>query len=210
MRRLFLFVSVVLVVLGCSPALWAYTLTFDDIPVGQDLSYYSEQYGVMWFSGFQVVDQSQFSWSQAHSGTKVLVWTNTNPLWAVGWEFGADPADFPDTSFPPYNVQSVGAYFSTDMGQVLTFAGYSNSGTAVASAIIGSSKESWQDHYVEIVSQAGDIAFVDIIGVSSVDARLRFSLDDLTVVPVPEPSSLATFGALSLCAAGGLLVKRRR
>jgi len=209
MRQVVWFASIVMALLYCPASAWAYTLTFDDIPAGQDISYYTAEYGVIWASGFEVVDESQFSWSQAHSGTNVLIWNCSHPSWAAGFEFGADPADYPDCSIPPYNVYSVGAYFSTDMGQVLALVGYRKGGSVAATATVGSELESWQDRYVEIFSASGDIAFVHISGVSSPDARYRFCLDHLTVVPVPEPSAL-------LALAGGLgvlglpFIRRRR
>jgi hypothetical protein len=201
MKRLVLLLSTVLAASCCT--LWAYTLTFDDIPQGQGLGYYTSQYGIGWYSGFHVVDQSQNSWSQAHSGTNVLIWNG--PLSrATGWYFGGDL-----TTFPNYTVRSVGAYFSTDMGQVLTIFGVRLDGSSV-SATIGATGESWHDRYVEVSSAAGDIVGVGIGGISSSDARYRFSMDDLTIEPVPEPSSLA---ALALATSGvglGLFRRRRR
>ncbi len=63
-------------------------------------------------------------------------------------------------------------------------------GNVVASVDIGSPGESWNNVYAEINSPEGSIRGVSFDGVSSPDALLHFAADDMTIVPVPEPSSL--------------------
>ena len=178
-----------------------YTVTFDDIPPGADLSHYDEEYGLSLVPGWEVAE---------HSETNVLVWRG-NPNFGAGFGFGHDPTDYPETTYLPYTVRLVGAHFSTEPGVLLEMIGYSRGAMpmAIASASIGSPTESWTDRYVEIFSETGDIAYVYISGVNSQEDRYHFSIDDLTISLVPEPSSLLALGG-GLGAVGGLALRKRR
>lgn len=200
-----LMIVCIMIVVLCCPAAHAYlppptspyTMTFDDIPPGNDLSYYDEQYGLWLIPGWEVVELS---------GTNVLTWCG-NPAFGAGFGFGSDPVDYPETTFLPYTVQAVGAYFSTEPGVVLKMIGYTRGSTpsVVASVEIGSTEGSWSG-YAEIHSEIANIDYVVVSGVNSQDDRYHFYLDDLTINPVPEPASLAAV-ALGL---GGLLLRRRK
>jgi len=214
MKTLAIMIAVA-VLLGCSQAeaylpapTSPYTVTFDDIPPGGDLSYYESEHGLALWGGWYVVDHMGSGWGQPRSGLNVLMW-DWNPSWAAGFSFGLDPTDYPDSSFLPYNVRSVSAYFSTEPGIVLRMTGYAKDGNEVASALIGATGESWTNRYVEITSEPEEIAFVHISGVTSQDDRYHFCLDDLTIVPVPEPSSLLALGS-GVLALAGLALRRRR
>jgi hypothetical protein len=203
MRLRILLTSIAVLTFCCSSALWAYTLAFDDIPIGANLGYYSDQYGVF-FSSWTSVDSATLGWGQSHSGANVAMWSGSPGTGAFAW-FGHR-----ENGEPVYkSVSSLGAYFSTDTDAVIRMVGYSTAGgwKSVASATIGGSGQSWSNRYLEISSQAGDIEWVIFEGVSSPDARYHFYLDDMTVVPVPEPSSILPLAA-------GLLwlvpIRRRR
>lgn len=195
-------ITITLAVFCCSSTLWAYTLTFEDVPIGSDLSYYQEQYLIGFVPGWNVIDHNGSDWGTPHSGSNVLMWGG-NPIFGAGFDFGLD--GIPSMH---YSAQSVGAYFSTEPGVVIRLVGYRGyGGTEVASVTIGSDTASWNDQYAEISSEAGEIDFVHIVGVHSADERYHFSMDNLTINPVPEPSSLL---ALLLGLGGfGTMLRRR-
>jgi hypothetical protein len=199
MRRRALLIAITLALSGCSSGLWAYTLTFDDIPTGQDVSYYQQQYGLAMVPGWEVIDSVASGWETPRSGTQAVVWSGQS-IYATGFDFGFEDG------VSEYTVRSVGAYFTTQPGVVLAMRGYTSSGLVTAN--IGSSTGSWTNHYVQISSAAADIRYVHIVGLSSPDARYHFSMDDLTVVPVPEPSSIIALG-FALSAMGAMLRRRR-
>jgi len=147
--------------------------------------------------GWEVVGSAAHGWGTPHSGTQAAIW-NGNPLFGTGWGFGVDAVS-------EYTVRSVGAYFTTAPGVVLEMCGF-EAGNLIT-VRIGDTDGSWTNRYAEINSPTGRIAFVYIVGISSPDARYHFAMDDLTVVPVPEPSSLA---ALLAGVAGFGAVLRRR
>lgn len=206
MRNQVFFVSIVIFLFCCCSTLWAYTLTFDDIPTGQNLSYYYDCYGIV-LDGGSVTDSTALSWASPHSGTYVLAWDG-NPYYDVYIAFGSDPNDYPGSKFLPYNVSAVGAYFCTEPGAVLKMEGFRHNGTVAATALIDNTDGNLTDRYVEINSALSDIAYVHIYGTSS-PSRPSFCLDDLTITTVPEPSSLlALFGGLA--SISGLVIRRRQ
>lgn len=178
-----------------------YTITFDDIALGSDLSYYDSQYGIWMDPGWEVTESPE---------TNVAVWRGDLNHFP-SFTFGHDPADYPDTVFLPYTVRSVGAYFTTEPGILLRMTGYKRSATpvALASVDIGSAGEAWSRRYVEMTSEAGEIAWVVIEDVSFPDARHQFSMDYMTITLVPEPSSLLALAG-GLMGLGGLALRRRR
>lgn len=169
--------------LACCQA-QAYTLSFDDVSTGADgLSQYTDTYGIMFLPGFAVMDHSGTTWSWGHpnSGDNVLVWTGDS-RYRARIEFGETQR---------YSIRSLGAFFSTDAGIVVKMTAYHTStDNPVASITIGDTESSWDNHYVEISSEAGDIDFIDIDGIYSADSRLGFCADDMSIAPVPEPSSV--------------------
>ena len=211
--KLWLLAATVASLALCSQAAYActepYTLPFDDVPSGGGLEYYDQQYGIRFYNNWEIVDHTASGWGPPHSGANVLMWDG-NPLWAAGFHFGSDPNDYPNTRFLPYNVLSVSAYFSTEPGIVITMVGYNRGGTQVASAIIGAPAESWHNRHVEIFSQAGEINHVQFYGPNySVDELRHFCLDDMTIVPVPEPCSLLALAG-GVAGLGGMALRRRR
>jgi hypothetical protein len=72
MKKLIAITSLASVLLSLCSVLWAYTLTFDDLPDGSGLEYYSTLYNVQFYgSRWKSVDASGLGWCQAHS----LRWT---------------------------------------------------------------------------------------------------------------------------------------
>ena len=203
MRRFVLLISIVVMLTCCYSTLWAFTLTFDDIPAGQGLSYYTALYNIDWLPSCIVVDESKISWISAPSQNNVLAWKPVgNPTFVPAWYFGSDVG-------PKYTVSSVGAYFSTDMDQVFTLEGFRKDGSSF-SANIGAVGSSWRNQYVEIDDPEGAIYKAGIFPVGSDDTLSRFCMDNLTIEPVPEPSSLLTLGVLASGLGVGLIRRRRR
>jgi len=175
-----------------------FTLTFDDLD-GNGLGQYFDAY-FLDFRGFQVVDHSGSPWGPPHSGSYVLMldpqseyrYNNVIKIHGPG-------------SYPAWTAKSVGAYFSTEPGVVVRM---SYGGIFVD---IGSPKGSWNNQYAEIARPEGDISAISfrwVLG-SPPDGLFRFCLDDLTIVPVPEPASLSAL-ALGLVPLGAAAVNRRR
>lgn len=201
MKR-FMLITIVFTMFFCSSALWAYKVSFDDVPIGQNLSYYNQQYGLGMVPGWEVVDSVASGWGIPKSGTQSVVW-NGNPEFGTAFGFAFEDG------VSEYKASTVGAYFSTKAGVVLELRGYTANGVIIAN--IGESNSSWQNQYVEIKSSSlGDIYCVHIVGISSPDARYKFAMDDLTIEPVPEPSSLAALGLGVLPVAASLRLRRLR
>ena len=100
-----------------------YTVTFDDVPIGADLSYYYQHYGLWMTYGWQVVNGAAAGWTP-RSGTQVAVWTNISS-YSTGFGLGVDGVD-------EYTARFVGAYFSTEPGCVLSMVAYRSSGSVIA------------------------------------------------------------------------------
>jgi hypothetical protein len=185
-----------LLAISCSAN--AYTLTFDDVPTGQDLSYYMAQYGFNPYPGWQVVNGLESGWGTAKSGAQEVV--SADPEYATGFYFGIDGVS-------EYTVRSVGAYFTTQPGVVVAMRAYTAGGTIV-SATIGSLTGSWVNQYAQISWNRGDIRYIHFESISSPDARFRFAMDDLTIVPVPEPASIFVLSAALMGL--GMVARKRR
>lgn len=199
MKLLHLAVTIVITVSLCCTA-QAYVLTFDDVPTGSspDIGvYYSITYGIdLQFPNLEVVNHTGSQWGPPHSGNNVLVT-------AASFHNGSFTTMFKGQAV--WSVYSFGAFFSTEQDAVLQMVGYAGGlDHPVASAYIGGTGQSWHNEYVEISSPAGDIGMVEFYPISA-DAFHHFCLDDLTVVPVPEPGSL-----VALCAGMIPLAFRRR
>ncbi len=137
----------------------------------------------------------------------MLMWDG-NPIYAAGLRFGNAPPDGTG-DIPHYNVTLVGGYFSTQLDIQIQMVGYGQGGVPFTSALIGAPGESWNNVYVEITSHAGEIRYVNLQGVNSPDDKRGFCVDDITVVPVPEPTAFAALG-IGLLPIALAMRKRRR
>lgn len=193
MRRLTLVTCALMFISVCCGAR-AFTLTFDDVPAGQDFSsYYFSQYGIS-FEPMGISDHSESSWGPPHSGSNVLIGQDT------GWN------KF-ELKGPYWYATSVSAYFGTSQGAVIRMEMY-RWGLFLTSVDIGAAGGSWSDRYVN-VSPSVPFNTVVFRPISTPNALLYYSLDDLTIVPVPEPSSLLALAG-GLAGMAGLVVRRRR
>lgn len=184
----------VIVAAGICTRACSFTLTFDDIPEGQGLRYYGDQYGVA-IGGSYIADHSESTWGPPHSGYNVLRCLDIGGSIAFKW---------PNKLYSAY---SLGAYFSTEPGVVVRLTGYgANIEDPIDSILVGAAGESWNNVYVQLNSQEGRIRSAAFEGVSSPDATAHFAADDMTIVPIPEPSSLLAMGG----GLGGMLLLRRR
>ena len=191
----------------CSPA-YSDTLTFDDVPSGTVLrdSFYMDEYRVAFDSLFQATDHTASSWGLPHSGSNVLTWVSSEFEYGAQINFGYFTGAYAELD----DIQSVGAYFSTDVGVVVKITAHHftppDTGVIVTSVVIGAPGESWDNRYVEISSPNGPFNILVIEGVNSPAELLSFCADDMTIVPVPEPCSLVALGAGLLA----LIARRRR
>lgn len=192
--------SVILALL-CSAA-YSLTTTFDSLTPGSDPSYSVFENVLVMFDGFAVEDHSEASWGSPHSGNIVLVGQDYYNS-AISWK-GVTPGRQP-------LMNSISAYFSTQEGVVMRMDCYNSivTGSApVASATIGAEGESWNDRYVEL--NATDPFWKVVFSpIGQLNPQLYFSMDDLKLTPVPEPSSVAVLGA-GLLPLGFSLRRRRR
>ena len=187
------------VMLSCSAA-YAITLTFDDVPSGTALNYtYSWSYRASFSGDFRATDHTGSAWGPPHSGSNVLTSVGSPSSWIA---FGTGAPTYPDP------VQSVGAYFSTNVGAMVRITAYHQTlsgepAVYVTSAVIGTPGDSWNNRYVEIsTTPALPFDTFRLDGVNSPNDLLGFSADDMTITLVPEPSSLLALaggvGALGL------------
>ncbi len=193
----------------CS-ATYGGVLTFDDLASGTLVgdSFYMDAYRVQFGPFFQAIDHTASPWGSPHSNPNVVRWIPTEPIQIdpsilFGYFTSAD-ADFDE-------ISRVGAYFSTEQGAEVRMTAYHHypdapTFVAVDSVVLGAPGQSWSNHYAEI---GGGVPFEMIAfqGVNSPDELLHFCLDDMTITPVPEPTSILTLaGGLG----GLLLIKRRK
>jgi len=192
-----------LVFISCQCFAGGFTVSFDDFSPGKELYYYDQGINSVCFNSYEVIDHSESTWGQPHSGKNVLGWSgNGSPLVAFG------NADY--NGRPLVNMQHFGVYFSTTLGTVLNLKIYKYHpphGVLIQNIRIGSTTEAWDNKYIEMYSPTGDINGFMLEAVSQ-GALSGFCLDDLTVTPVPEPSSiLALLGGLA--GIGGIAWRRR-
>ncbi len=169
----------------------AYTLTFDDdLPPGGT---YGSVYDIH-FICLNISDHASSPWGPPHSGDNVL--TSLDGSWSKFY--------FKDQSGP---ATSIGAFFSTAQDAVVRMECYQyvTDLIPIACADIGAPGESWNNVYLH-VSPSLPFETVVFRPVSSYDALLYFCLDDLTVVPVPEPTSLLVLAA----GLAPMILRRRR
>lgn len=176
-------VGIGVLLITLSSTAFAYSLSFDDIASGNNLQYYSEQYGAYFSQGFVVTDHSSSSWGTPYSGTNVLTW-NGDSTHSAKLAF-CDKGILSAESGESYRIHSLSGYFSTDDGIVIRMVAYggSNGNTQVATVEIGSTEESWNNHFVEISSENSDIEYIVFEGQFSTDTRLGFCVDDVNIVP---------------------------
>ena len=200
MKLLYLAVAMSMTLGLCCTA-QAYVLTFDDVPTGVDFGlYYWNTYGISLdeFS-LEVVDHTLSQWGPPHSGSNVL---------AVAQDSNITRLDTMFKNQAVWSVYSFGAFFSTEQDAVLQIVGYDGGlDHPVSTAYIGATGQSWNNQFVQVSSPTYNICMVVIYPVST-DALHQFCLDDLTVIPVPEPSSLAALG-VGLLPLVGLGLKKR-
>lgn len=193
-------VSMILV-MSCCSAMFAYTLSFDDIPSGSDLQSYTDQYGATFSQGFIVADHTASSWGIPHSPSNVLVWNeDSSHIATLRFDKGALLGS---GSVAPYSISSLSAYFSTDAGVQIRLLGFQNDvQLPVASVWIGDPIQSWDNQLAELRADYDEsIDYVVFEGPFSADARLGFCADDMTIEPVPEPSCILVLGGALLSAA---------
>ena len=193
-----------------SSAVHSYTLTFDDVPSGTALwPSYFDTYGLTFSQSFQVSDHSAYSWGTPHSGTNVAVVTDSAlSLGRAGVTFGYIDADGTGRLD---DIRSVGAYFGTQAGVMITIKAYHLvvvpfTLTLIDTVVIGAPGESWDNRYVEIGSSSHPFNELQFEGVNSRTELLGFGLDDMTITPVPEPGGMLCL----VVGVIGVLVRRRR
>lgn len=209
-----IFCIVVTIMLMSCCVLNAATLTFDEVPSGTDLvgsPFYNNNYRVWFISPFQAIDNTNSKWGPPHSGANVLAWNSNGEGLSLGGRisFGYTTPEWAVSD----DITSVSAYFSTKPNVIIKVTAYNWSApgtlTPVASAIIGASGESWNNRYVEVANPGHVFNMIWIEGVNSQDDLLGFCLDDMTVTPVPEPSSMLVL-ASGIAGLGGIAFKRKR
>lgn len=172
-----------LILAVCISGAQAYVLSFDDIPAGSNLQYYSDQYGAAFSEGFQAADHTGSAWGLPHSGTKVLVWTGDSSHPAQ-FTFGSGNLGGAG-SIAPYSISSLSGYFSTDAGMVIRALGFRNGlPFPVLDKQIGilAPDQSWDNVYIELRADDGGVLdYVKFEGLNSADARLGFCADDITI-----------------------------
>ena len=207
MKRLLKLLVYIFILTLCCSIINAYTLTFDDILSGNELrnSIYQENYGAVFADGFKVEDHMLSTWGHPHSDMNVMVW-NGEYVIPPRLIFG----DYSPSYAKPYSILSMSAYFSTDMNATIKITAYRGDGIFVTSMLIGGSGELWNNRYVNISAPAGGIIdYFEFDGIKSPENLCYFCADDMTITPVPEPSSFFTL----LCGIGGIsgmILRRQR
>lgn len=198
------------VAMWCNTTANAYTLTFDEFESGTELrdTFYHTDYGAAFSSGFKAVDHTASAWGPPRSWANVLMWDG-DYLYPPKLLFG----HITPSSVEIYDIFSVSAYFSTQADVMVRITAYHHNEDLtkipVTSVVIGALGESWDNQYVEIESSNGVFDMLEFEGVNSPTDMLNFCADDMTVVPVPEPSSLAAI-AFGLVPIGAAAIRRRR
>ena len=202
------------IAISCASAARAYTVTFDEVPAGTNPTYYLAAANVLFPSSplSAIEDHSAASWGPPHSGSNVLAYYSV----VEGTTLEAPPLDTLGRGTPA-PASYFGAYFSTPSRNEFTMTLYrlGDSGLSpITSLTVGSRTEIWNNRYVGFGSPAGDICRIGFQPVwldppSDPHVSALFCVDDMTITPVPEPSSLAAL-ICGLAGMGGVVVRRRR
>jgi len=199
------------IVVSWASAAGAYTVTFDEVAPGTNPQNYQDT-STPFCPGpeFAIEDHSNASWGPPRSGTNVMVCE------ALGGEIRLIAGPFGSTDLgTPINAVLFGAYFSTPPGAEVMMTLYKRATgglSPLASMIIGSQNEAWSNQYVSYASPTGDIYDIrfDLWSLPMHPSATPglFCVDDMTITPVPEPSSLAAL-VCGLAGVAGIVVRRR-
>lgn len=212
MSRLRTLAACVVAAISCCCAAHAVTLTFDDVPSGTKLALtdYMADYRVAFDDSFQAVDHTTSLWGPPVSPHNVLLWSGSGSTLELGARvfFGYYTSSYAERD----DIRAVRAYFSTQSNVTVKITAYhsiEHGMVPVTTVVIGSAEGLWTNRYVEITSPDTPFDMLLFEGVNSPDELLHFCVDDMTVVPVPEPGSLVALLA-GLTGLGGLALRRRR
>ena len=202
-----LVICIAVLILFCSVA-HGDILAFDEVPSGTVLfgSAYGYAHRVSFSDDFRATDHTGAGWGPPHSGANVLTSSGSAYSRILFGYYTFSDAD-------PDAIQAVDAYFSTELGAMVTITAYHwippATSIYVTSVVIGASGESWNNRHLEIAAGPGmSFERLEFAGVNSQDDLLHFCADDMTIIPVPEPGGL--IGLASGLGALALPVIRRR